>query len=506
MSKYYITTPIYYINDVPHIGHAYTTIAADVLARYYRKKGDEVFFLTGTDEHGAKIAEAAEQAGKAPADFVNDLRPAFKKAWEKLNISYDEFFYTSNPKHEKLVQEFVQTLKDKGFIEKRKYEGLYCVGCEKFLKEADLADGLCPDHKKAPAKQAEENYFFKLSDPVISNKLVSLISLNELEIGPESRKNEVLGKIKQGLEDVSISRAAVEWGVPFPGDEKQTIYVWIDALLNYYTATKIYGKEEFWPANLHLMAKDILWFHAVIWPAMLMAADLPLPKKVFAHGFFTINNQKMSKTLGNVIDPVEVTDKFGADAVRYALLREFPFGEDGDISEEKIANSYNKLANNIGNLVQRTLSMINKYSIAIPASSVIPAKAGIQEVALQNSNQTPGSPGTTLKNTAGPEDDNLNVDTDLDNLDFMGALRKIDEFAEKQNQFIASTQPWALAKEGKGEELTQVLTSVYQSLYVIAELIEPFMPETAQKMKKQLETLQPEPLFPRLEINKTDDR
>ncbi len=467
MSKYYITTPIYYINDVPHIGHAYTTVAADVLARYHRKKGDEVFFLTGTDEHGAKIAEAATKAGKSPQDFVDELEPKFKEAWKNLNISYDEFFRTTNPDHEKQVQEFVQNLKDKGFVEKRSYEGLYCVGCEKFLKESELVDGKCPDHLKEPVRQTEENYFFKLSQ--FGEKILEKIESGEFEIGPESRKNEIVGKIKLGLEDISISRAAVEWGVKFPEDDSQTIYVWIDALLNYYTATKLYKKDEFWPANLHLMAKDILWFHAVIWPAMLMALGLALPKNVFAHGFFTVGNQKMSKTIGNVLNPNDLVDKFGVDAVRYALLREFPFGEDGDISEEKIASQYSNLANNVGNLVQRTISMINKYEV---------------EVKSQNS---------AIK------DETMNLDKEIGSLDFMGAIKKIDDLAISTNKYIADKQPWILAKENKAEELAEVLTNAYLKLAIISDMIDPFMPETAQKMKKQLETLEPEPLFPRLD-------
>jgi len=491
--KYYITTPIYYINDIPHIGHAYTTIAADVLARYHRRKGDEVFFLTGTDEHGAKIAEAAEKAGKSPQDFADSLVPKFEQAWKAVNSSYDQFFRTTNPEHEKLVSEFVAKLIEKGFVEKRKYEGLYCVGCEKFLKEGELVDGLCSDHKKAPVKQAEENYFFKLSDPAISTKLAGLINNNELIIEPDSRRNEVLGKIKQGLEDISISRAGVKWGIPFPGDPSQTIYVWVDALLNYYTATKIYFKEaptppslslpphltspqagegtlgrggNIWPADLHLIGKDILWFHAVIWPAMLIVADLPVPKKVFAHGFFTVDGQKMSKTVGNVIDPNEVVKKFGADAVRYALLREFPFGEDGDISVEKIEKNYNDLANNIGNLLQRTIAMLNRYAIK-PNNEL-----GIM---------------------------NHGVDAEIEGLNFMGALIKIDNLAIETNKYIAEKEPWTLAKENKTEELTEVLGRAYTDLNLLAELLEPFMPETAEKMNKQLETLEPEPLFPRLE-------
>jgi len=472
--KYYITTPIYYINDVPHIGHAYTTIAADVLARYHRKKGDEVFFLTGTDEHGAKIAEAAEKAGKKPEDFVRELRPKFEVAWKNLNIGYDEFFYTTNPEHEKLVSEFIEKIKDNGYVEKRKYEGLYCVGCERFLKESELVDGLCPDHKKAPVKQSEENYFFKLS--AFEDKLLKAVESGELRVAPIFRKNEIIGKIRQGLEDVSISRENVKWGIPFPGDESQTIYVWFDALLNYYTATKIYHKDGFWPSNLHLMAKDILWFHAVIWPAMLMATNLPLPKKVFAHGFFTINGAKMSKTIGNVIDPNVAVEKFGADAVRYALLREFPFGEDGDISMEKIESHYNALANNIGNLLQRTISMINRYNCAGAVRAV-----GISRLA----------------NAA--RDDSISVDKDLDDLQFMEALKKIDELAIAANKDIAVKEPWVLAKEGRTEELAKVLGDAFSNLSAIAEFIEPFMPETAEKMKNQLESLKPEPLFPKIQ-------
>jgi methionyl-tRNA synthetase len=469
MKKYYITTPIYYINDVPHIGHAYTTIAADVLARYHKLKGEEVFFLTGTDEHGAKIAEAAKKAGKEPKEFVDSLVPKFKDAWKKLNIEYSEFFRTTDPEHEKMVQEFVAKLNEKGLIEKKKYEGLYCVGCERYLKSEELIDGKCPDHKTEPVKQSEENYFFKLSQ--FGDQILAKIKSGELEVGPDSRKNEVLGKINQGLEDISISRSGVEWGIKFPGDDSQTIYVWVDALLNYYTATKIYKHEDIWPADLHLMAKDILWFHAIIWPAMLLALDLPVPKKVFAHGFFTVNNQKMSKSIGNVLDPVILTDKYGADAVRFAVLREFPFGEDGDISEEKISLRYIELANNIGNLVQRTLVMIGKYQI--PKSK------------LQINSKTPNPKFQ-------------NITENIENLKFNEALMEIMKFAESANKYIAEREPWTLAKAGKTEELTEVLVKSFENISNIADYLLPFMPETSEKIKKQLETLEPEVLFPKL--------
>lgn len=470
MSKYYITTPIYYINDIPHIGHAYTTTAADVLSRYHKSKGDEVFFLTGTDEHGAKIAEAAKKAGKGPKEFVDELVPKFESAWKKLNIEYSEFFRTTDSKHEKLVQDFVSKLQEKGLIEKKKYEGLYCVGCEKYLKPEELIDGKCPDHKTEPVKQAEENYFFKLSQ--FGDQILAKIKSGELEIGPDSRKNEVLGKINQGLEDISISRSGVEWGIKFPGDDSQTIYVWVDALLNYYTATKIYEQEEIWPADLHLMAKDILWFHAIIWPAMLLALDLPVPKKVFAHGFFTVNGQKMSKSLGNVLDPIALADKYGADAIRYGVLREFPFGEDGDISEEKIAARYTELANNVGNLVQRTLSMIGKYQIT---------KSKFQINSKTQNSQS------------------QNITAAIEKLKFNEALMEIMKLAENANKYIAEREPWTLAKEGKTEELTEVLVKSYENIFDIAEFIAPFMPETSEKIKSQLESMEPEVLFPRID-------
>jgi len=467
--KFYITTPIYYINDVPHVGHAYTTIAADVLSRYYQSKGEDVFFLTGVDEHGAKIAQAAKKAGLEPKAFADSLVPRFQEAWRNLNINYSEFFRTTNPVHEEIVKDFILQLKDKGFVEKKKYSGLYCTACEKFLLPDELSDGCCPDHGTKPEEHSEENYFFLLSK--FGDKLSKAIEAGDYEILPESRKNEVLGKIKNGLDDVSISREKVEWGIPFPGDESQTIYVWIDALINYWSAQKVFDQENIWPADIHLMAKDILWFHAIIWPAMLMALDLPLPKKVFAHGFFTVGGQKMSKTRGNVLDPNALVEKFGADAVRYALLREFPFGEDGDISEEKIAARYqSELSNGLGNLLQRTISMINKYDI---------------DVKSQNSRPKADQPMA---------EKSLKL---IEELKFDQALQEIASEITKLNQYIEENKPWELAKTDQSK-LAEVLTHVHAGLVDISPQVAPFMPETAEKMKKQLETLEPEALFPRL--------
>lgn len=469
-SKFYITTPIYYVNDKPHIGHAYTTVAADVLARYHRDiLKDDTYFLTGTDEHGAKIAEAAKKAGKKPQEFVDTLVPMFEKAWKALDIKYDGFIRTTDPKHEKVVVSLVEKLKENGYVEKRKYEGLYCVGCERFYTEGELIEEKCPDHKTKCVEHSEENYFFALSKAVKDKNLEKLIKNNEIKVAPESRKNEVLGKIKAGLEDVSISRENVQWGIKFPGDDTQTIYVWVDALINYYSATKIFKNGPSWPADLHLMAKDILWFHAIIWPAMLLAAGEKPPKEVYAHGFFTIDGQKMSKTVGNVIDPIEVADKYGADAVRYALLREFPFGEDGDISEEKIAQRYvNDLANELGNLTQRTITMINKYDV---------------KVSVKKDSRC------------------LNKDCTekfLSDLEFDKALEKLWGCIRKNNKYIEEEKPWELAKSDPAK-LAEVLGKLYTFLSSFAEKIYPFMPETSEKMKKQLKDLKPEPLFPRLE-------
>jgi methionyl-tRNA synthetase len=362
--KFYITTPVYYVNDVPHIGHAYTSIAADTINRYYQQKIGQknTFFLTGTDEHGAKIAKAAGFKNLSPKEYCDQLVPRFKETWKKLNISYDYFIRTSNRKHEKIVQKILDKIHKKGDIYKKEYKGLYCVDCERMLQKSDLAGGKCPDHKKAPKIISEENYFFKLSK--YAKKLKKLIEKNEIKILPEKRKNEIISKIKLGLQDISISRQEVTWGIPLSWDQDQTIYVWIDALLNYYSGPILSPKhdEGWFPADLHLMAKDILWFHAVIWPAICLSAGLKLPKSIFAHGFFKINGQKMSKTIGNVIDPNIWVEKYGVDAVRYYLLTAFPFGEDGDVSEEELVKKYHgNLANELGNLVNRVAVLIQKH-------------------------------------------------------------------------------------------------------------------------------------------------
>ncbi|MBU1129803.1 methionine--tRNA ligase, partial [Patescibacteria group bacterium] len=330
--KFYVTTPIYYINDVPHIGHTCTTAIADVMARYRRLKGDDVFFLTGTDEHGQKVAESAEKDGLKIKEYCDKVAPRFEKAWKDLNISFDFFIRTTDVRHKKVVCDLLQKVYDNGDVYKGKYEGLYCIGCEKFLTESDLVDGKCPIHPPEKTKeQSEENWFFKLSKYIPA--LIKLIENDETNyIFPEGKRAEVLAKLKAGVNDISISRANVKWGIPVPWDKSQTVYVWFDALINYYSATQfVEGKEKFWPADLHILGKEILWFHTVIWQAMLLSAGLMLPKKTYIHSFYMIDGRKMSKSLKNVITPKQLTDLFGVDGTRYLITSSFPAENDSDV-------------------------------------------------------------------------------------------------------------------------------------------------------------------------------
>jgi len=481
-NKFYITTPIYYVNAAPHLGSAYTTIAADVLARYYRGKygAENVFMMTGTDEHGAKIQEIAEASHQTPKTFTDNVAKDFQKAWKNLNINFDGFVRTTDKQHEEAVAWVTQKLYDQGDIYKGSYEALYCVGCEQYKTKSELLEGdICPDHNRKCEIHEEDAYLFALSK--YQGQLEKLISSDEILIRPETRKNEVLSFIRGGLDDIAISRKKenVSWGIDLPFDNTQTTYVWIDAFLNYLTGLgwpeEKKQAEKFWPADVQLMAKDIIRVHATIWQAMLLALELPTTKQLFVHGYFTINGKKMSKSLGNVLEPNELVVKFGADAVRYAVLREFPFGEDGDISEEKIANRYTyELANGVGNLLQRTIVLINKFEI--------PVKSGKLEL-------TDGD----------NEKYYTEIHAKIENLDFSNALFDIwSLFIRPANERMETDKPWELAKFDL-PKAAETLVYCLNNLNIIADLLTPFMPETAEKMKQQLQTLKPEPLFPRLE-------
>lgn len=462
MNKFYVTTPIYYVNDVPHIGHTYTTVAADVITRYYQQKGYNAKLLTGADEHGAKIAEAAERHNLKPQEYVTQISSEFKKNWDILNINYARFIRTTDEDHIKTVKDFLQKIYDNGDIDPtpRLYKGSYCVGHEKFMSQEELVDGVCPDHKTKPIEYAEENYYFKLSK--FQDQLEKLISSDQIKIRPVARKNEILGKIKQGLEDISISRASLEWGIPLPFDNKHTVYVWIDALINYYT----YGKENnLWPADLHLVGKDILWFHSIIWPAMLLSLNEAPPKEIFAHGFFTINGQKMSKTIGNVIKPDELIAKYGVDGTRYVLLSSFPFGEDGDFSWENLNRLYNAdLANGLGNLVARVAKLCEQNDISCS----------------NDLNQW-----------------NNGVEKFIQQYHLNDALATIWLEISEADKKINKTKPWGLSKEAA----VPILLDLVEKIQNIAFNLQPFLPDTAEKILKQFsgEIKSGLPLFPRLQ-------
>lgn len=466
--KYYVTTPIYYVNDQPHIGSSYTTLAADIVARYYRiKYGKEnVFFLVGTDEHGQKIEQSAKEQGLTPIRLANKVSEQFKKAWKLLDISYDFFIRTSDPRHEKIVSRLLQKIYNNGYIYEGLYKGLYCIGCERFLTENDLVDGKCPLHSnKEPVYQEEKNYFIKLKE-LVENEVLPRIEKGEYNILPEKRKNEVVSRIKEGIEDVSISREGVSWGIPIPWDKKQTCYVWVDALINYYSATQfLKGKSKFWPANLHLVGKDILWFHAVIWQALLIAAGEEIPKNIFAHGFFTIDGQKMSKSIGNTIPPKELVDKYGSDGARYLIMTACTFGDDGDVSLKEFDTKFNAdLANGLGNLVSRVAKLCEKSDF-----------------------------GFTSKETKlYPE-----VVAAIEEFRFDNALKFIWSKVTLVDQEINKTEPWKL----EGTKLQTELQKYLDEIAEIALNLKPFLPETTAKIAKVfggIKIKMVEPLFPRL--------
>lgn len=471
-NKFYITTPIYYVNDKPHVGHIYTTIAADVLALYRRMRGDEVFFLTGTDENSQKNTEAAAKLGYEDIGAYLDMMSGlWRDTFVKMGISNDDFIRTTEERHKKGVEKFWHIVRESGDIYEGEYEGMYCAGCEAFKLEGDLVDGLCPLHKKAPQAIKEKNYFFRLS--AYRERLLAHIDEHADFIQPLSRRNEVRSYVENFMEDVSISRdvGSVKCGIPVPGDATQVIYVWFDALINYLTGVD-FGTDEarfkkWWPADVHLVGKDIIKFHCALWPAMLMSAGMSLPEKVFAHGFFTIDGDKMSKSLGNAIDPLEITEKYGRDALRYFLLREITFGEDGDFSMRRLGERYSgDLANELGNLLHRTLAMAEKYTGGEVARGTEGAEAG------------EGAEGIVSAWDR--------YEAAMERLDFGGALETVWEILRASNKLVDDSKPWALAKEGKDEELREALYILLERLRHVAWMLRPFMPETSVRMLEQL--------------------
>ena len=470
--KFYITTPIYYVNDVPHIGHAYTTIAADVAARFKRLEGYEVFFLTGTDEHGQKVQQAAQDLKVAPQQHVDKLHQRFKELWVKLNISNSDFIRTTEERHKVLVCNILQTLFDKDEIYRDSYEGWYCTPCERFWTEKDLQEGNCPECRRKVEKIKEHNYFFRMGK--YQEWLVDKIKSDPNFILPASRRNEVLGFLEKPLEDLCISRpkSRLPWGIPLPFDEEYVTYVWFDALINYIS---IHGSLDeirasgYWPADHNMVGKDILTTHAVYWSTMLKAIGLEPPKNIFAHGWWTVNGQKMSKSLHNVVEPNQLADQFGVDVIRYFLLREVPFGLDGDFSHKALIGRLNSdLANNLGNLLNRTVNMMKKYFDA-----TIPTPA------------TPGDEDSELESKAREVVDE--VRKLYDELSFNKILQKIWELVDTTNQYIDKTGPWNLAKTDEGKErLKTVMYNAAESLRILGVLLFPFMPKSCESLMLQL--------------------
>ncbi len=469
-----VTTPIYYVNASPHIGSAYTTMAADAIARYHRLRGNQVLMVTGTDEHGQKIQRTAEERGIDPQQHCDQIASEFQRLWSLLKIRYDRFIRTTDPRHVAIAKEFFQRVWDQGDIYAGQQQGWYCVSCEEFKDESELIEGgFCPIHTNKKAEwRDEQNYFFKLSR--YQQALEDHYETHPDFIQPLIRRNEVLNFVKQGLRDFSISRTQVSWGIPTPIDPSHTIYVWFDALLNYLTAiidpeqapTLAHALEFWWPVNLHLIGKDILRFHAVYWPAMLMSAGIPLPQKVFGHGFLTKDGQKMGKSLGNTLDPYELVEQYGADAIRYYFLKEIELGRDGDFSESRFRDVINAdLANDLGNLLNRTLNMLRKYrEYTIPAVT-LPDDHSLQTLARSL-----------------PE----SVAAAYERLSFNEAASKVLSLIQASNKYLDTQAPWTLYKQGERAQVEQILYSVLESVRIAAIMLSPLIPDLSLKILQQL--------------------
>lgn len=505
--KFYVTTPIFYPSANFHIGHCYTTIIADAIARYKRQNGYDTFFLTGSDEHGLKIEKKAKEAGVSPKEYVDKIIADAKDLWASLGISYDKFIRTTDAEHVATVQKIFKRLYDQGDVYKGEYSGLYCTPCESFWTESQLVDGKCPDCGRDVEEAKEEAYFFKLSK--YADRLVEHIESHPEFIQPESRKNEMINNfIKPGLEDLCVSRTSFKWGVPVDFDDKHVVYVWIDALSNYISALGYLSDNDelfkkFWPADLHLVGKEIVRFHTIIWPIMLMALDLPLPKQVFGHGWLVIDGGKISKSSGNYKDPREYIAAYGKDAVRYFVLREVPFGNDGNFSETALVNRTNAdLANVLGNLVNRTIAMNKKYfdNIVVKSDASTEFDEDLKKVVLSAKE---------------------NVDKCMDALKIPEAIDSVMEIFKRCNKYIDETTPWVLAKdESKNDELKTVIYNLLESIRIGAVLLTPFLPDTSKEIFRQLNTdvvgidtisefgglvigstlNDPEPLFKRIDV------